>query len=108
MDFFGVECMYIEVEVIKFVYDICNCFFVDLDYMSKLDYFLLMDMVKVFVGLIDLNCVMVLVIDISEVVYKDMIYIIVVDKDCMLVFLIYLIFYSFGFGIVFDKFGILF
>lgn len=108
LDPFGAERAHIEAEATKLAYDARNRFVADADHMTKLDHMLSMDTAQKLATLIDPKKAMSGPAALSEAVHKDTIYITVVDKDRMVVSLIYSVFHSFGSGIASEKFGILF
>ncbi|WP_072779968.1 gamma-glutamyltransferase family protein [Marivita hallyeonensis] len=108
LDPFGAERAHLEAEATKLAYDTRNRFVADPDHMTRLDHMLSMETAKKLAALIDPKKAMQSATTISEAVHKDTIYITVVDKDRMVVSLIYSIFHSFGSGIASEKFGILF
>jgi gamma-glutamyltranspeptidase/glutathione hydrolase len=107
MDPFGTERAHIEAEATKLAYDTRNRFMADPAAMMKLDHMLSMDTAMRLAALIDPKKAMRSATTIAEAVHKDTIYITVVDRDRMVVSLIYSIFHSFGSGIASEKFGIL-
>ncbi len=107
MDPFGTERAHIEAEATKLAYDTRNRFMADPASMTKLDHMLSMDTAMRLAALIDPRRAMRAATSIAEAVHKDTIYITVVDRDRMVVSLIYSIFHSFGSGIASEKFGIL-
>ncbi|WP_299786141.1 gamma-glutamyltransferase family protein [uncultured Marivita sp.] len=108
LDPFGAERAHIEAEATKLAYDARNRFVADADHMTKLDHLLSMDTAQKLATLIDPKRAMAGPAALSEAVHKDTIYITVVDKDRMVVSLIYSIFHGFGSGLASEKFGILF
>lgn len=107
LDPFGAERAHIEAEATKLAYDARNRFVADPDHMTKLDHMLSMDTAQKLATLIDPKKAMAGPAALSEAVHKDTIYITVVDKDRMVVSLIYSVFHSFGSGLASEKFGIL-
>jgi len=108
MDPFGAARAHIEAEATKLAYDARNRFLGDADYTTRLDHMLSMDTAAALAALIDPKKAMAAAAPLSEAVHKDTTYITVVDKDRMVVSLIYSIYHGFGSGIVSDKFGVLF
>jgi len=108
MDPWGSQRAHIEAEAAKLAYDARNRFLADADHTTRLDHMLSVETAKNLAALIDLTKAMDAAAPISEAVHKDTIYITVVDKNRMVVSLIYSIFHGFGSGIASDKFGILF
>jgi gamma-glutamyltranspeptidase/glutathione hydrolase len=107
LDPFGAERAHIEAEATKLAYDARNRFVADPEHMTKLDHMLSMETAQKLATLIDPKKAMTGPAAISEAVHKDTIYITVVDKDRMVVSLIYSVFHSFGSGLASEKFGIL-
>ncbi len=108
LDPFGAERAHIEAEATKLAYDARNRFVADPAHMTKLDHLLSMETAQKLAMLIDPKKAMTGPAALSEAVHKDTIYITVVDKDRMVVSLIYSVFHSFGSGIASEKFGVLF
>jgi len=108
MDPFGTERVHIEAEATKLAYDARNRFICDADHMTRLAHMLAPETARNLAALINPKQAMQSAAALSEAVHKDTIYITVVDKDRMVVSLIYSIFHSFGSGIASDKFGVLF
>jgi gamma-glutamyltranspeptidase/glutathione hydrolase len=107
MDPFGTQRAHIEAEASKLAYDTRNRFMADPEYMTKLDHMLSMDTAQKLAALIDPKRATAAVQPLTESVHKDTIYITVVDRDRMVVSLIYSIFQDFGSKIASEKFGIL-
>ncbi len=108
MDPFGAERAHIEAEAAKLAYNARDRFLADAEHMTGLDHLLDMDTARKLAALIDPKRAMDAPGALSEAVHKDTIYITVVDRDRMVVSLIYSIFQGFGSGLASDKFGILF
>jgi gamma-glutamyltranspeptidase/glutathione hydrolase len=108
MDPFGADRAHIEAEAAKLAYDARNRFLADPDYMTRLEHLQSPETAAKLAALIDPKRAMASATTISEAVHKDTIYITVVDRDRMVVSLIYSIFHDFGSGLASDKFGILF
>ena len=108
MDPFGAERAHIEAEATKLAYDTRNRFLSDPDHMTRLDHMMSMETAQNLAALIHRKKAIDGPAALSEAVHKDTIYITVVDRDRMVVSLIYSIFHSFGSGIASEKFGILF
>ncbi len=108
MDPFGAARTHIEAEAAKLAYDARNRFLADPDHMTRMDHLLSMEAAEKLAALIDPKRAMASATTISEAVHKDTIYITVVDRDRMVVSLIYSVFHGFGSGIASEKFGILF
>ncbi|MEB8387709.1 gamma-glutamyltransferase family protein [Rhodobacteraceae bacterium KMM 6894] len=107
MDPLGAERIHIEAEATKLAYDARNRFIADPDIVAVTDTMLSMDTARQLAALIDPKRVMAAAVPGAEAVHRDTIYITVVDKDRMVVSLIYSIFHGFGSGIASEKFGIL-
>ena len=108
MDPFGVERAHLETEAAKLAYNARDRFVADMDYVTRLDHMLDPTTGQALAGLIDPKSAMTDPQSVSESVHKETVYITVVDKDRMMVSLIYSIFKDFGSGLASDKFGILF
>jgi len=108
MDPAGSLRAHIETEAGKLAYDARDRFLSDMDFMTRLDHMMDRTTGEKLAALIDPKAAMTNPRQLSEEVHKETIYITVVDKDRMMVSLIYSIFKDFGSGIASDKFGILF
>lgn len=108
MDPWGAERVHIEAEATKLAYDARNRFLADPDHTTRLEHMLAPETAAGLARLIDPKKAMESPARLSESVHKETIYLTVVDKDRMVVSLIYSIFHGFGSGIASDKFGILF
>ncbi len=108
MEPFGAQRAHIEAEAAKLAYDARNRFIADPDMTMRLEHMLAPETAAQLAALIDPKRAMAAAAPLTEEVHKDTIYITVVDKDRMVVSLIYSIFHGFGSGIATDKFGILF
>ncbi|MEM9716618.1 MAG: gamma-glutamyltransferase family protein [Pseudomonadota bacterium] len=107
MDPIGSQRAHIEAEAAKLAYDARNRFLADMDYMTRLDHMLDPKTGSALAALINPTRAMADPTEMSGSVHKETIYITVVDKDRMMVSLIYSIFHTFGSAIATDKFGIL-
>lgn len=107
MDPLGAERAHIEAEAAKLAYDARNRFIADAAHTTQLDHMLSPETAEKLAALINPAKAMAAAPPLTETVHKDTIYITVVDKDRMVVSLIYSIFNGFGSGIASDKFGIL-
>jgi gamma-glutamyltranspeptidase/glutathione hydrolase len=107
MDPFGADRAHIEAEATKLAYDARNRFLGDANHVSRLDHLLNPETAEQLAALIDPKRAMTSATALSEEVHRETIYITVVDRDRMVVSLIYSIFNDFGSGIASDKFGIL-
>ena len=107
MDPFGADRAHMEAEAAKLAYDARNRFLADPDHTSRLDHMMSMETAQALARLIDPKTAMPAAAPVSESVHKDTIYLTVVDKDRMMVSLIYSIYHGFGSGIASEKFGVL-
>lgn len=107
MEPFGADRVHIEAEAAKLAYDARNRFLADADHMTRLDHLQSPETAARLAALIDPKRAMASPAELSEEVHRETIYITVVDRDRMVVSLIYSIFNDFGSGIASDKFGIL-
>jgi len=107
MEPFGAARTHIEAEATKLAYDARTRFIADPEHMTKLDYMLAPDTAAKLAALIDPKRAMPAAKPLTEAVHRDTIYITVVDRDRMVVSLIYSIFHGFGSGIASEKFGVL-
>ena len=105
---FGADRVHIEAEAAKLAYDARNRFLADADHMTRLDHLQSPETAARLAALIDPKRAMAAAAPLTEEVHRETIYITVVDRDRMVVSLIYSVFNSFGSGIASDKFGILF
>ncbi|GHF34244.1 gamma-glutamyltransferase family protein [Seohaeicola zhoushanensis] len=108
MDPFGAERLHIETEASKLAYDARNRFIADPDHTARLQHMLAPETAAKLAALIDPKTAMAQAAPLTEAIHRDTIYITVVDRDRMVVSLIYSIFHGFGSGFASDKFGILF
>lgn len=108
LDPFGAERAHIEAEAAKLAYDARNRFIADPAYMTRTDHLLAPSTAERLAGLIDPKRAMENPVALSENVHRETIYITVVDRDRMVVSLIYSIFHGFGSGIATPAHGILF
>ncbi len=108
LDPFGTQRAHIEAEATKLAYDARNRIIADPKNTTALEEMLSIDTAKRLAVQIDLSKVMAINPGLSEAAHKDTIYITVVDKDRMVVSLIYSIFDSFGSGIASNRYGVLF
>lgn len=106
LDPFGAERAHLEAEAAKLAYDARDRFIADQDHTTKLAHMLSADTAARLAALIDPKRAMANPAKLSEAVHKETIYLTVVDKDRMVVSLIYSIFHSFGSGIASTKFGV--
>ena len=107
MDPFSSQRAHIEAEVAKLAYDARNRFLGDADYTTRVEYMLAPETAAQLAALVDPKRALADPKAVSEQVHKDTIYITVVDRDGMVVSLIYSIFHGFGSGIASEKYGVL-
>jgi len=105
---FGTQRAHIEAEAAKLAYDARDRFIADADYMTRHDAMLSDETAAKLAALIDPKRAMSDARKESGMVHKDTVYLTVVDKDRMVVSMIYSIFKSFGSGIASQKYGVLF
>ena len=108
LDPLGAERVHLEAEATKLAYDARNRFLADPDHTSRLDHLLSPKTARGLAGLIRTDAVMADPAQLTEDVHKDTVLLTVVDKDRLVVSMIYSIFATFGSGIATDRFGILF
>ncbi|QPH55963.1 gamma-glutamyltransferase family protein [Pontivivens ytuae] len=106
LDPFGAERAHLEAEAAKLAYDARNRFIADPDHVTRLDHMLSEETAARLADLIDPERAMPAPPPLAEAVHRDTIYITVVDRDGMMVSLIYSVFHSFGSGLASAKFGI--
>jgi len=106
MDPLGAQRAHVEAEASKLAYDARNRFIADPAHMTRLDHMLSPETAARLAALIDPGRAMDSPAALSEAVHKDTIYLTVVDKDRMVVSLIYSVFHAFGSGLASDRFGI--
>ncbi|MEM6483036.1 MAG: gamma-glutamyltransferase, partial [Pseudomonadota bacterium] len=107
MDPLGPERAHIEAEATKLAYDARNRIIADPDHTARLAHLLAPETAASLAGLISPKTVGADPAKTTEAVHKETVYITVVDRDRMVVSLIYSIFHGFGSGIASDKFGVL-
>lgn len=108
LDPFGAARAHLEAEATKLGYDERNRIIADPKHTNSLEEMLSLGTAKRLASMIDLQKARPHQSTLSEIHHKDTIYITVVDKDLMVVSLIYSIFESFGSGLATDRYGILF
>ena len=108
MDPYGADRVHIEAEAAKLAYGLRNRHLADIDHMTEVDLFLDPKTAADLTSQIDPRRAMPVPMLTPENTHRDTICISVVDRDRMVVSLIYSIFNSFGSGHASDKFGILF
>ena len=107
MNPFGAERAHIEAEAVKLAYNARNRFLADAAFTQRLDHMMAPETAAKLAALIDPKRAMAAAAPLSEAVHKETIYITVVDRDRMVVSLIYSVFHDFGAGLASEKFGIL-
>lgn len=108
LDPWGSARAHLEAEAAKLAYNTRDRIIADADYTTRLAHMLAPETAAKLAALIDPNRAIADAHATSEAVHKETIYITVVDRDRMVVSLIYSIFHGFGSGIATDRFGILF
>jgi gamma-glutamyltranspeptidase/glutathione hydrolase len=108
LDPFGAERAHLEAEAAKLAYDARDRFLSDADHMTRLEHMLDPRTARDLAALVDPARAMGSPRALSEAVHKDTVYLTVVDRNRMMVSLIYSIFHGFGSGIASSKYGILF
>ncbi len=109
MDPVGSARAHLEAEASKLAYDARNRFIADPTRVEvKLDHMLSPVTAKKLADLIDPQKAMKSATKLAGSAHKDTVYLTVVDKDRMMVSLIYSIFQNFGSGLASDKFAVLF
>ncbi len=106
LDPFGAERAHLEAEAAKLAYDARNRFIADADYTTRLQHMLAPETARKLAELIDPARAMPDPHRASGAVHKDTVYLTVVDKDRMIVSMIYSIFHGFGSGLASRRFGI--
>jgi len=106
LDPLGAARAHLEAEATKLAYDARNRFLADPDHTARLDHMLAPETALALAGLIDPKRAQTVTTTLTEAVHKDTIYLSVVDKDRMVVSLIYSIFQGFGSGLASQKFGV--
>jgi gamma-glutamyltranspeptidase/glutathione hydrolase len=106
LDPFGAERAHLEAEAAKLAYDARNRFIADAAHVTRLDHMLSAETAARLASLIDPNRAMPSAAPLTEAVHRETIYLTVVDRDRMVVSLIYSVFHSFGAGLASDRFGI--
>jgi gamma-glutamyltranspeptidase/glutathione hydrolase len=109
LDPFGAPRAHLEAEAAKLAYDARARFIADPDHTTRLDHMLADATAAKLAALIDPKRAMALpVAPRTEAIHRDTIYVTVVDRDRMVVSMIYSIFHAFGAGLASQKFGVLF
>ncbi|MGG7646169.1 gamma-glutamyltransferase family protein [Rhodovulum sp. YNF3179] len=102
----GVERAHLEAEAAKLAYDARNRFLADPDHTARLDHMLAPETAEKLAALIDPDRAMPAPAALTESVHKETVYLTVVDRDRMVVSMIYSVFSSFGSGLASSAFGI--
>ena len=102
----GVERAHVEAEAAKLAYDARNRFVADAGHTTRLAHMLAPETAERLAALIDPKRAMEAPAKLSEAVHRETVYLTVVDKDRMIVSMIYSVFHSFGSGLASEKFGI--
>ena len=108
LDPWGAERAHLEAEATKLAYDARNRFLGDPATSPRVDHMLDRATAAALAAKIDPTRAMENPAALSEAVHKETVYLTVVDKDRMVVSMIYSIFSDFGAGLASDRFGILF
>jgi len=108
MEPFGADRAHLEAEAAKLAYDARDRFVADPDHTTRLAHMLAPETAARLAAPIAMDRAMDAPSRLSEAVHKETICLSVVDRDRMVVSLIYSIYDSFGSGIATDRFGILF
>ncbi|MDZ4094959.1 MAG: gamma-glutamyltransferase family protein, partial [Paracoccaceae bacterium] len=103
---FGAQRAHLEAEATKLAYDARNRFVADADHTTRLAHMLAPETAVRLAALIKPNCAMAAAAPLTEAIHRDTIYLTVVDRDRMVVSLIYSIYHSFGAGLASSKFGV--
>ncbi len=107
LDPLSAERVHLEAEAAKLAYDARDRFIADPSAMQRLDHLLSDETAAKLAALINPKKALHLPSQRLESVHKETIYLTVVDKNRMVLSLIYSVFHSFGSGIASDEFGIL-
>lgn len=106
---FGAKRLHLQAEATKLAFDARDRFIADPDHTTRLEHMLAPETAARLAALIDPARAMDLpVAPRTELVHRDTVYLCVVDKDRMVVSLIYSVYDGFGTGIASDKFGVVF
>lgn len=106
LDPFGPQRAHLEAEATKLAYDARNRFIADADHTTRLAHMLAPETASRLAALINPNRALPAAAPLTEAIHRDTIYITVVDRDRMVVSLIYSVYHSFGAGLASSKFGI--
>ncbi|MEM1130333.1 MAG: gamma-glutamyltransferase family protein [Pseudomonadota bacterium] len=108
LDPLGPERAHLEAEAMKLAVDARNRFVADANHVTRLDHMTDPSTAAALARLIDRKHAMPAPAELSEAVHRETVYLSVVDRDRMVVSLIYSIFHDFGSGLASSKYGILF
>lgn len=108
LDPFGAARAHLEAEATKLAYDTRNRLLADADHTTRLAHMTDEATADALAALIDPRHAMPTPPPAAEAVHKETVYLSVVDKDRMVVSMIYSIFHDFGSGIATPNFGLLF
>ena len=103
---FGAERAHLEAEAVRLAMDARDRFLADPGHTDHLDHMLSTETAVRLASLVDSGKAMRSPRVVSEAVHKETVYLCVVDRDRMIVSMIYSIFHSFGSGLASEKFGI--
>ncbi|MCY4542493.1 MAG: gamma-glutamyltransferase family protein [Rhodobacteraceae bacterium] len=103
---FGVERTHIEVEAAKLAIDARDRFISDPESCDRLPHLLDKEVGKDLASLIEHDKVLEKPHEATEAIHRDTVYLTVVDRDLMMVSMIYSIFSGFGSGLASEKFGV--
>lgn len=107
MEPFGAARAHLEAEAAKLAHDARDRFIADSEHTQRLEHMLSRQTAASLAALIDPNRVIADARVASENIHRDTICLSVVDKDGMVVSMIYSLFYGFGAGLASSSFGIL-
>ena len=105
-DPFGIIRTHLEAEAVKLAYDARDRFIADLDFTKRLDHTLSDLTAEKLAALVDVGQPLSDAANASSSVHRETVLLIVVDRDLMVVSMIYSIFHSFGSGIASEKFAV--
>lgn len=108
LDPLGPERIHLEAEAVKLAYDARNRFIADADHATRIGHMTDPATAAALARLIDPGRAMPDPHAASEAVHRETVYVTAVDRDRMMVSLIYSIYHDFGAGLASSKYGILF
>ncbi|MCA8882922.1 MAG: gamma-glutamyltransferase family protein [Rhodobacteraceae bacterium] len=108
LDPMGADRAHLEAEAAKLAYDARNRFLADAAFTARLDHMLAPDTAAALAALIDPARALPTPPAAAGAVHKETVYLTVIDRNRMVVSLIYSIFHDFGSGIATPEHGILF